>query len=211
MSLRKCCVTISAIILIHSTAAAAPQGARAVKVSGGEAHTLVLTEAGFVWGCGFNKEYQLGIGSNYDQSTLIRTKDGQMSTASGCLEDINDIDGGWKHSLALDVNGSVWAWGNNNPWGQLGDDSTYTRTTPVQVHGPNNVGFLEGIIGISAGRSGEQSLAVDCNNHVWAWGDNYFGQLGIGNNFDKWTLIRTEDDNFSKRHFFYGFKPCLTV
>jgi len=79
MSLRKCCVTISAIILIHSTAAAAPQGARAVKVSGGESHTLLLTEDRFVWGCGFNKEYQLGIGNNFDKWTLIRTEDGNFS------------------------------------------------------------------------------------------------------------------------------------
>jgi alpha-tubulin suppressor-like RCC1 family protein len=44
---------------------------------------------------------------------LIRTKDGAMSTPSDYLEDINDIAAGLKHSLALDVNGFVWSWGNN--------------------------------------------------------------------------------------------------
>ncbi len=168
------------MLFVTLSARAIPQGARSVKVSGGEAHTLLLTEAGFVWGCGYNEFYQLGIGSDYDKWTLIRTKDGEMSTASGCLEDINDIDGGWKHSLALDVSGSVWAWGKN-AWGQLGDDSETPRSSPVQVKsGDQDPGdpdsFLKGIIGISAGRSGEQSLAVDCNNHLWAWGRNQEGQ-----------------------------------
>jgi hypothetical protein len=38
-----------------------------------------------------------------------------MNTPSDYLEDINDIDAGWTHSLALDVNGFVWAWGENCP------------------------------------------------------------------------------------------------
>ena len=187
MSTVKWIVTVSVFIFMITASASAviPEGAKAVQVSGGEAHTLLLTEAGFVWGCGYNEFYQLGIGSDYDKWTLIRTKAGEMSTASGCLEDINDIDGGWKHSLALDVNGSVWAWGNNNPWGQLGDGTDDTKSIPVSVKsGDQDPGdpdsFLEGIIAISAGRSGEQSLAVDCNNHLWAWGRNKEGQLGIG-------------------------------
>jgi alpha-tubulin suppressor-like RCC1 family protein len=177
-------VTVSVVVFIITTTASAaiPEGAKAIKVSGGEDHTLVLTDEKFVWGCGINAEHnQLGIGSNtWDRWTLVRVHAGEMSTASGYLEDINDIDGGWKHSLALDIDGFVWAWGDNNPWGQLGNDSTSSSPTPVKVHGPNDVGFLEGIISISAGRSGEHSLAVDCNNHAWAWGRNVEGQLGIG-------------------------------
>jgi len=38
----------------------------------------------------------------------------------GFLDDINDFDAGWMHSLALDINGFVWAWGKNHV-GQLGD------------------------------------------------------------------------------------------
>jgi len=122
-----------------------------IKVSGGEDHTLVLPEDKFVWGCGANSAYQLGIGDDKsDRSTLIRVYDGDMNTPSGYLEDINDIHAGWKHSLALDVNGFVWAWGWNSE-GQLGNNGEDSyKTTPILVHGPNDVNYLENIISISA-------------------------------------------------------------
>jgi len=78
----------------------------AAKVSGGETHTLVLTAGKFVWACGANYSYQLGIGDDKsDRWTLIRVYDGDMNTLSDYLEDINDIDAGWTHSLELDVTG----------------------------------------------------------------------------------------------------------
>ena len=81
MSTVKWIVTVSVFIFMitASATAAIPEGAKAVKVSGGEAHTMVLTEAGFVWGCGYNEFYQLGIGNNFDKWTLIRTEDGNFS------------------------------------------------------------------------------------------------------------------------------------
>jgi alpha-tubulin suppressor-like RCC1 family protein len=97
----------------------------------------------------------------------------------GCLDDINNVAAGWMHSLALDVNGLVWAWGWNDK-GQLGDGFDIPRPTPVQVHGVNDVGYLRYIIAIAAGRSGQHSLAVDANNFVYGWGYNQYGQCGNG-------------------------------
>ena len=96
------------------------------------------------------------------------------------LQDINDVDAGWTHSLALDVNSFVWAWGNNYN-GQLGDGSENTiRSTPIQVHGVDDEGYLTYIAIISAGRSGLHSLAVDANGYAYGWGYNKYGQCGNG-------------------------------
>lgn len=150
-----------------------------LKVSGGEDHTLVLAENKFVWACGNNYFYQLGIGeTTMDQMTLVRVH-GHNNV--DYLEDINDIAAGWMHSLALDINGFVWSWGWNEQ-GQLGDGrENFYETTPIRVHdGEMNTAsdYLEDIIAISAGRSGQQSLALDADNFVYAWGYNKYGQCG---------------------------------
>ena len=109
-------VIVSLIILIINFSAFADwkDDAKAIKVSGGEDHTLVLTANKWPWACGYNggSGYYGVLGTGSDSSSLIekilvRVHDGDMNTPSDYLEDINDIDAGWTHSLALDVNGFV--------------------------------------------------------------------------------------------------------
>ena len=90
---------------------------------------------------------------------------------------------GYRFSLALDKDGTVWAWGNNTD-GQLGDGTTTTRTTPVQVTVPAGVTITH----IAAGRI--HSLALDKKGNVWAWGYNRDGQLGNGTNSTSKVPVR---------------------
>jgi len=182
------------IVVVNVTEADWKEDAQAIDISGGEDHTLVLAKNQSVWACGPNGGYTfgyhyygvLGTGSedwDLKQKTLVRVHDGAMGTESERLENINDVDAGWLHSLALekydpcDPNfmGYVWSWGWNSE-GQLGDSWQITRTTPVQVlrgeqtsADPNNPDpNLARIVDISAGRSGEHSLAVDANGYAYA-------------------------------------------
>lgn len=97
------------IVAFALTIITVTQASNLLKVSGGEDHTFVLSENKFVWACGSNYSYQLGTGDNIDQWTLIQVEGGAMGTPH--LQDINDIAAGWTHSLALDVDRFVWAWG----------------------------------------------------------------------------------------------------
>ncbi len=67
--------------------------------------------------------------------------------------------------------GTVSAWGDNTN-GQLGDGSTNSHLTPVQVKN------LTGVAKIEAGSGHVLALLED--GTVWAWGRNAFGQLGDG-------------------------------
>ena len=175
-------VIVIIILLTVSLAIAGPyENSRAIAVSGGENHTLVLTADANLWACGDNGWYQLGIGNTTtDQKLLVRV---HGVNDVNLLENIVGADSGWKHSLAIDFNNNVLAWGRNNE-GQLGNrgEGLY-KSAPVLVHDGEMVtdsNYLENIIAVSAGRSGEYSLALDVNGFVWAWGLNNKGQLGNG-------------------------------
>ena len=70
----------------------------------------------------------------------------------------------------------------NNFAGQLGDGTTTSRATPVQVAG------LTGIIQISANFA--QSFAVKSDGTLWAWGYNADGELGDGTTTSRATPVQ---------------------
>lgn len=77
--------------------------------------------------------------------------------------------------------GKVWAWGDNY-YGQLGDGTNVSKSSPAQVSG------LSGVLQLVGG--GGFSLVLKLDGTVWAWGDNYYGQLGDGTNTSRSTPIR---------------------
>lgn len=76
--------------------------------------------------------------------------------------------------------------GGGNSSGQLGDGTTANSSTPVKVGG------LTGVTAISAGNN--DSIAIKSDGTVWAWGWNWYGQLGntttIGTNTDNRTPVK---------------------
>ncbi len=96
------------------------------------------------------------------------------------LSDVVFISGGKSHALAVKADGTVWAWGTtsdgtNNLYGQLGDGTNTVRTSlgiPTQVAGISDA--------IAVGAGSGHSLALKKDGTVWAWGYNYYGQLGNG-------------------------------
>jgi hypothetical protein len=82
------------------------------------------------------------------------------------------ITAGGYHSAALKTDGSLWAWGHNYFYGQVGD-STYTnRNTPVRIGTANDWAT------VAAGDF--HTMALKADNSLWAWGRNNCGQLGDG-------------------------------
>src|SRR2546428_6526575 len=77
---------------------------------------------------------------------------------------------------ATTVSGTVWAWGYNG-FGELGN-GTFTATYPYGIDTPGPVSGLSGVTAIAGGNY--HSLALKSDGTVWAWGQNFIGQLGNG-------------------------------
>ena len=92
------------------------------------------------------------------------------------LHNVVAISAGQTNSMALDMSGNVWTWGENN-FGQLGDGNTSNSDVPVEVQLPTTA--AEVYAGGDAAANGQQ-LAMLTNGQVWMWGNDEWGQLGNG-------------------------------
>ena len=122
-----------------------------------------------------------GIGNNgrlADGTTTSRNYAAAISNPTGIdLADVRSLSmGHGYHSLAVMNDGTMIAWGKNGS-GQVGDGTTVDRTSPVTVSFPGG-GSAPRIKMAVAG--GDHSLAVDYDGNVWAWGEDRYGQLGLG-------------------------------
>lgn len=124
--------------------------------------TLALKADGSVWAWGSNTYGCLGIGSIYSKSSPVSVIGNHSFVAISNISSNNN-------SGALKADGSAWCWGYNK-YGQLGDNSTVSKSSPVSVVG--NHSFVQ--ISISTDCCG----GLKADGTVWCWGYNPYGNLG---------------------------------
>jgi alpha-tubulin suppressor-like RCC1 family protein len=91
------------------------------------------------------------------------------------------VAGGSLFSVAIKKDGSLWLWGVNT-YGQLGDNSITTRSTPTELIYPS---CSKDWAKVSAGKN--HVAAIKKDGTLWAWGLNSSGQLGQSDTTDRST------------------------
>lgn len=117
----------------------------------GKSHSLFLTEDGDVYGCGYNKHYQLGIEL---ENTSIPIKIP--------ISDIVHIACGRYHSLFLTIHGRVFGCGSNK-YDALGLGMGICIRTPTLLP-LHNIGYISCM--------GNSSLFIDINSNIYRYGSD---------------------------------------
>ncbi|MBI2891813.1 MAG: hypothetical protein HYY13_13650 [Nitrospirae bacterium] len=159
--------------------------------SAADDYSCALVGNGTVKCWGGNTYGQLGNGTTTASTTPV--------TVSG-LSAVVAISAGPNnqepHACALKADGYVWCWGRNAQ-GELGiGNNTGPETCssvacsklPLQVQGS-----LANVVAISVGS--ENTCALRSDGAAYCWGDNYYGQLGIGNTTDTYTPAAVSGGN----------------
>ena len=93
-------------------------------VAVGSYHTVAIKTDNTLWTWGWNTNGQLGDGTKDHRSSPV-----QIIANS---TDWEQVDCKWRQNAAIKKDGSLWTWGLNS-YGQLGDNSTQDRSSPVQT------------------------------------------------------------------------------
>ncbi|XP_050074645.1 RCC1-like G exchanging factor-like protein [Anopheles maculipalpis] len=133
----------------------------------GQDHSLMLTETGRVFSCGWSDDGQAGQG----RYGLIDTPGPAEGDLKG--EQIVKISSSCDTILAVNANGELFGWGNSE-YGQLGD---VAHDNP-QINTPRYLSFTKEcgkIVDIAAG--GSYCFVLNEHGDVFSWG---YGILGFG-------------------------------
>lgn len=146
------------------------QGEKITMVACGWRHTITVAESSTLFTFGWSKYGQLGHG-DFSDHLAPRPVDALAGV------NIAKIGGGWRHTVALDDAGRLYAWGWNK-FGQIGVGNNEDQNRPQHVEA-----LTEPVEQVSCGW--RHTVAITCNANVYAWGRGTSGQLGHGDSVDR--------------------------
>ncbi|HEX5267911.1 MAG TPA: hypothetical protein VFW24_14190 [Acidimicrobiales bacterium] len=145
--------------------------------AGGVSGRTPPSTAPTLYSWGHNSAGQLGSGTTADNATP-----GAVTLPGGATA--VQVGAGSDFSLAVGSDGNLYAWGDNAD-GQLGDGTTSSSSTPVEVSLP---AAAEPATAVAAGDA--FAMAIGADGNVYSWGDNTHGQLGNGTTMASSTPVK---------------------
>ena len=150
-------------------------GTNWMQVSCGDYHTVATKKDGTVWCWGYNSYGQMGDNTTTHKSSPVQT------VAFGT--NWKQVSCGWRTVFGIKTDGTLWGWGDNGN-GQLGDNTTTHRSSPVQT-----VAFGTNWKQVAGGSV--YTSAIKTDGTLWNWGINSSGELGDNTTTNKSSPVQT--------------------
>ncbi|KAL0378192.1 UNVERIFIED_CONTAM: Ultraviolet-B receptor UVR8, partial [Sesamum radiatum] len=154
------------------------QGISVKMVAAGAEHTAAVTEDGQLYGWGWGRYGNLGLGDRDD-----RLVPGKVSTIQG--EKMVLVACGWRHTISVSSSGSLYTYGWSK-YGQLGHGDFEDHLIPHKLEAlrENRISQISG--------GWRHTMAVTDDGKLFGWGWNKFGQVGVGNNVDHCSPVQVK-------------------
>jgi alpha-tubulin suppressor-like RCC1 family protein len=164
-------------------------GTKAMAINAGDCFSVALTEEGEIYTWGQNIVGQLGRGGDPKKPGKVPIPKRIKKFAIG------------EHVIAVTEEGGLFVWGHNND-GQLGLNNQEDKELPVELHIED-----EEVVEVACGT--RHTLALTRAGNLYSWGDNFRGQLALGDSRDRYSPTRVFLRNIVA--FSCGWKHCLAL
>lgn len=150
------------------------------KISVGRLHTAAIKTDGTLWLWGLGTSGQLG-----DNTTISKSSPVQAVTAGTTW---SKVSAGSAYTGAIKTDGTLWLWGYNYQYGNLGDNSQVNRSSPVQTV---TAGTNWKEISCSKISLYMHTGAIKTDGTLWMWGGNNQGALGDNTGTNRSSPVQT--------------------
>ncbi|HEY4188191.1 MAG TPA: DUF4215 domain-containing protein, partial [Polyangia bacterium] len=148
---------------------------RITQLVAGRGHTCALVSGGAVRCWGANGDGQLGLGNKTARGAHMPYENALVPLGMPAVA----LAAGGDHTCALMADGTVRCWGRNQS-GQLGLGHTLSIGDDELPDAANATVGL-GAVAVAVAAGGNVTCAVLTGGELRCWGQNNFGQLGLGN------------------------------
>ena len=147
------------------------------QVAIGYSNTAAIKTDGTLWTWGNGASGQLGDNTSSNRSSPVTTVAGGTNW--------KQVAAGKEHVGAIKTDGTLWFWGANS-FGQLGDNTSSSRSSPVTTIAAGNNWKQVGL-----GFNADHTTALKTDGTLWTWGRNNSGQLGDSSTSSRSSPVTT--------------------
>ena len=147
------------------------------QVGFGNGHTAAIKTDGTLWTWGYVSSGYNGLGDNTDVSKSSPVQTIAFGT------NWKQVSAGYYSTAAIKTDGTLWTWGYNY-YGELGDNTRTSRSSPVQT-------IAGGTNWKQVSISGYTTAAIKNDGTLWCWGSNIYSQLGDNTTTNRSSPVQT--------------------